>query len=426
MRKVLTLILFLLISSIFIFSQEKFILIKCGYLIDVKDGDIERDVMILIKGNRIEKIGRDLSVPPGTEVIDLSEMTVLPGLIDSHTHMFLHDGSYDEQLLKESIPYRTIRAVVHAKKTLMAGFTTIRDLETEGAGFADVALRDAINQGIIPGPRMQVVTKAISITGGYALMGYAPEVRVPKGAQLIDGPIEARKAVREQIEYGADWIKIYADSRRRRDQIADSLVGYLTFSDDELNAIVEEASKMNVKVAAHCYTSIAAQRAVNAGVASIEHGLYLDEETLKLMKEKGVYYCPTLLAYYRWSKRPGLPLDVRRMAENTVKKHAETFKRALRIGVKIAFGSDLTGEHGTNAREFELMVRYGMRPIDAIRSATIVAAELLGWQDKIGSIEPGKLADIIAVKGNPLEDIKVLQDVRFVMKDGKIYLNRRD
>ena len=401
-------------------SQEKIKVIKCGSLIDVKNEQVKKNVLILIKGNKIEKVGT-FEIPPGAEIIDLSDMTVLPGLIDSHVHLLLHEGSYDDQLLKESIPYRTIRAVVHAKQTLEAGFTTIRDLETEGAGYADVDLKTAINQGIIPGPRMQVSTRALSTTGGYALMGYSWEIQVPTGAQLVDGVDEVRKAVREQIKYGADWIKIYADSRRRRNEVADSLTWYLTFSDDELKAIVEEAQKMNVKVAAHCYSSIAAQRAINAGVASIEHGLYLDEATLKLMKEKGVYYCPTLVAYYRWSKREGLSPETRKMIENTVKLHSETFKRALKVGVKIAFGSDLTESHGTNAEEFELMVKYGMKPLDAIKSATIISAELLGWQDKIGSIEPGKLADIIAVKGDPLNDIKVLRDVKFVMKDGEIY-----
>jgi len=401
-------------------SQEKIKVIKCGSLIDVKNEQVKKNVLILIKGNKIEKVGT-FEIPPGAEIIDLSDMTVLPGLIDSHVHLFLHEGSYDDQLLKESIPYRTIRAVVHARQTLEAGFTTIRDLETEGAGYADVDLKTAINQGIIPGPRMQVSTRALSTTGGYALMGYSWEIQVPTGAQLVDGVDEVRKAVREQIKYGADWIKIYADSRRRRNEVADSLTWYLTFSDDELKAIVEEAQKMNVKVAAHCYSSIAAQRAINAGVASIEHGLYLDEATLKLMKEKGVYYCPTLVAYYRWSKREDLSPETRKMIENTVKLHSETFKRALKVGVKIAFGSDLTESHGTNAEEFELMVKYGMKPLDAIKSATIISAELLGWQDKIGSIEPGKLADIIAVKGDPLNDIKVLRDVKFVMKDGEIY-----
>ncbi len=414
-------LLFLLIFlTQFAIPQEKIKVIRCGSLIDVKSEQVKRNVLILIKGNKIEKVGT-FEIPQDAEVIDLSDMTVLPGLIDSHVHLFLHEGSYDDQLLKESIPYRTIRAVVHAKQTLEAGFTTIRDLETEGAGYADVDLKTAINQGIIPGPRMQVSTRALSTTGGYALMGYSWEIQVPAGAQLVDGVDEVRKAVREQIKYGADWIKIYADSRRRGNEVADSLTWYLTFSDDELKAIVEEAQKMNVKVAAHCYSSTAAQRAINAGVASIEHGLYLDEATLKLMKEKGVYYCPTLLAYYRWSKREDLSPNVRKMIENTVKLHSETFKKALKVGVKIAFGSDLTESHGTNAEEFELMVKYGMKPFDAIKSATIISAELLGWQDKIGSIEPGKLADIIAVKGDPLNDIKVLRDVKFVMKDGKIY-----
>lgn len=412
-----------LIIPIFIaVPQEKTIVIKCGALIDGKSDEVKRNAFILVKGNKIERVG-NFEIPKSADIIDLSNMTVLPGLIDAHVHLFLHEGSYDDQLLKESIPYRTIRAIVHAKQTLEAGFTTIRDLETEGAGYADVDLKTAIDQGIIPGPRMQVSTRALSVTGGYALMGYSWEIQVPTGAQLVDGVDEARKAVREQIKYGADWIKIYADSRRKRGEVADSLTWYLTFSDDELKAIVEEAQKMNVKVAAHCYSSTAAQKAINAGVSSIEHGLYLDEPTLKLMKEKGVYYCPTLLAYYRWSKRDGLSPEVKKMIENTVKLHAQTFKRALKIGVKIAFGSDLTGAHGTNAEEFELMVKYGMRPMDAIKSATSVAAELLGWQDKIGSIEPGKLADIIAVEGDPLKNIRILQDVKFVMKDGKIIKN---
>ncbi|CUS94743.1 Imidazolonepropionase [Candidatus Kryptonium thompsonii] len=421
MRKIFYL---LLIPFLIALSQEKPTVIKCGALIDGKSDEVKKNVLILISGNKIEKVG-NFKIPENADVIDLSDMTVLPGLIDAHVHFFLHEGNYDDQLLKESIPYRTIRAVVHAKQTLEAGFTTVRDLETEGAGYADVDLKKAIDQGIIPGPRMQVSTRALSVTGGYALMGYSWEIQVPTGAQLVDGVDEARKAVREQIKYGADLIKIYADSRRRRSEVADSLTWYLTFSDDELKAIVEEANKMNVKVAAHCYSSIAAQKAVNSGVASIEHGLYLDEPTLKLMKEKGVYYCPTLLAYYRWSKREGLSPEVKKMIENTVKLHAETFKRALKVGVKIAFGSDLTEAHGSNAEEFELMVKYGMKPMDAIKSATSVAAELLGWQDKIGSIEPGKLADIIAVKGDPLKDISVLKDVKFVMKDGKIVKNSK-
>jgi imidazolonepropionase-like amidohydrolase len=315
-------------------SQEKIKVIKCGSLIDVKNEQVKKNVLILIKGNKIEKVGT-FEIPPGAEIIDLSDMTVLPGLIDSHVHLFLHEGSYDDQLLKESIPYRTIRAVVHARQTLEAGFTTIRDLETEGAGYADVDLKTAINQGIIPGPRMQVSTRALSTTGGYALMGYSWEIQVPTGAQLVDGVDEVRKAVREQIKYGADWIKIYADSRRRRNEVADSLTWYLTFSDDELKAIVEEAQKMNVKVAAHCYSSIAAQRAINAGVASIEHGLYLDEATLKLMKEKGVYYCPTLVAYYRWSKREGLSPETRKMIETRLNFTLRHLKGRLKLGLKL-------------------------------------------------------------------------------------------
>lgn len=418
---ILALLLFMVPFSALSQGSEQVVAIKCGRLIDGKSNEVRENVTVLVQGNKITAVGRDVSIPPGARVLDLAKETVLPGLIDTHTHLFLHEGDYDEQLLKWSQAKRAIYATNHAKLTLEAGFTTIRDVETEGAMYADVALRDAINAGIVPGPRMKTSTRALSVTGGYALYGYSPDIVVPTGAQLIDGEAEARRAVREQIKFGADWIKIYIDSHRRR-YIADTLVGSPTFSDAELRGIMEEANNMGVRVCAHAYTSQAAQRAVKAGIRSIEHGLYLDEATFRMMAQNNVYWVPTLYAYIL-SEHESTSPERKRILRNTVEKHKETFQRALKTEVKIAFGVDITGYHGTNAKEFELMVKYGIAPMKAIQSATSVAADLLEMQNQIGSIEAGKLADIIAVQGDPLKDITIFQKVDFVMKDGKIYKN---
>jgi len=423
MTKFITIVFVLLLAlTPGAFFQPKLIAIKCGKLIDGKSDKVQENVSILIDGNTIKNVGTNIPIPADADVIDLSNATVLPGLIDSHTHLLLHGGLYDDQLFKESLAFRAILSTVAAKRTLEAGFTTVRDVETEGAMYNDVALRDAINQGHIPGPRIQAATRALSITGGYAPYGYAPEVDIPFGAQLADGVDGVRKAVREQIRFGADVIKIYADSRYRH-RMADSLVGSPTFSGEELKAIVEEAEKVGVHVCTHAYTSEAAQRALRAGVRSIEHGLYLDDETFRLMKKKGAYWVPTLIAYYAWSMDTSNPAEARKMVDYTVQRHKETFQRALRSGVKIAFGTDMYNPHGDGTKEFRLMVDYGMSPMKAIQSATKVAVELLDWEEKIGTIEPGKLADIVAVQGDPLKDITELEHVKFVMKDGKVYKN---
>jgi len=400
------------------------IAIKCGKLIDVKNERVLDNQIVLIQDNRIVAVGANAQIPATAEVIDLSRATVLPGLIDTHTHMFLHDGDYNDQLLREQIAYRAIYATVTARKTLEAGITAIRDVETEGAMYADVALREAINNGVVPGPRMQAATRAIGITGGYSPYGFSPEVPMTYGAQIADGVEGVRLAVREQIKYGADLIKIYIDHRRGRNMVGDSLTGYPTFTFEETKAMVEEAAKAGIKVAAHVYTSGPAQTAINAGCISLEHGLYLDETTFRLMAQKGCYWVPTMIAYLRGLENSNSTPAARKMTEGTTQRHKATFQRALKIpGLKIAFGSDLTGEHGTNAREIEVMVRYGMTTMAAIKAATMVAAELLGWQNKIGSLEAGKLADVIAVSGNPLTDITELQRVKFVMKDGKVIKN---
>jgi imidazolonepropionase-like amidohydrolase len=417
-------IVFCIFSSALFSQTNEPLAIKCGKLIDGKSDKILENQTILILGNRITAVGANVQIPANAKIIDLSAATVLPGLIDTHTHMFLHDGDYNEQLLREQIAYRAIYSTVNAKKTLEAGVTAIRDVETEGAMYADIALRDAINNGIVPGPRMQAATRSLGITGGYSPYGFSPEVPMTYGAQIADGVEGVRLAVREQIKYGADLIKIYIDHRRGRNMVGDSLTGYPTFSLEETKAMVDEAAKVGIKIAAHAYTSVGAQTAINAGCISIEHGLYLDDATFRLMAQKGCYWVPTMLAYLRGLENPNASAAARKMSEGTTQRHKATFQRALKIpGLKIAFGSDLTGAHGTNAREIEVMVRYGMAPMAAIKAATTVAAELMGWQNKIGSLEAGKLADIIAVSGNPLADITELQRVKFVMKDGNVIKN---
>jgi imidazolonepropionase-like amidohydrolase len=397
------------------------IAIKCGRLFDGKTLSLRDNVVVLVEGKRIRSVGESAAIPSGAKIIDLSRATVMPGLIDCHTHMFLHGINYDETILKKSQQYRAIWASVAARKTLLAGFTSVRDMETEGGGYGDVALRDAINDGIVIGPRMQCATRALSITGGYPPYGYSPDIEIPRGAQIADGIDGVRKAVREQLANGADLIKIYIDHRRRGTPNPDLLTAWPTFSFEEVKVIVEEAAKVDAKVAAHVYTSRAAQTAIRAGVASLEHGIYLDEPTFKMMNEKGVYWVPTLMAYLQFMDDPKVTQERRRLMTGTTDRHRETFQRALKLPVKIAFGSDLDGNQETAGREFVWMVRYGMKPLEALRSATGVAAELMGWQDRVGSLDPGKLADIVAVDGNPVEDIAVMTSISFVMKDGVIY-----
>ncbi|MCC6390498.1 MAG: amidohydrolase family protein [Bryobacterales bacterium] len=395
--------------------------IRCGRLFDGKNLALVENAVVVVEGNHIRAAGRNVAIPEGAKVVDLSRATVMPGLIDCHTHMFLYGVQYDEALLKKSLQYRAIWATVSARKTLLAGFTSIRDLETEGAWYGDVALRDAIHDGLVIGPRMQCATRALSITGGYSPYGYSPDVDIPHGAQLADGVDGVRKAVREQLANGADLIKIYADHRRRGGASPDQLTAWPTFSLEEIRTIVEEASKAGAKVAAHVYNSGAAQTAIRGGVSSLEHGIYLDDATFRMMAEKGVYWVPTLMAYMQFMDGPPAPPERRRLMEGTTARHRETFQRALKLSVKIAFGTDLDGHQENAGQEFVYMVRYGMKPLEALRSATSVAAELMGWQDRVGSLEAGKLADITAVEGNPVDDITAMKRVVFVMKDGVVY-----
>jgi len=363
-------------------------------------------------------------MPLEGQIIDLSNETCLPGMIDTHTHVLLQGDitaeDYDQQLLKQSTAYRTILGTQSARKALEYGFTTLRDLETEGAGYADVDIKKAINAGVIPGPRMVVVTRALDVTGAYPLNGYNWEIAVPHGVQFCDGADACRKAVREQISHGADWIKIYSDRSYfvRPDGVLDDVP---TFTMDELRAIVDEAHRERRKVASHANALNGVHNSVEAGVDSIEHGGYIADADLKAMAQKGIYYVPTLFVgeYVAEGRaKAGAPVWM-----DMVKIHGDTFKRALNAGVKIGFGTDAGGFDWNidPAKEFGLMVKYGMTPAQAIRSATMTAAELLGMQEQIGSIEPGKMADIVAVPGDPLKDVSALEKVNFVMKGGVVY-----
>jgi len=397
----------------------KTVVLHCGSLLDGKSSAPQKNVVIEIEGDKIKAIR-----PAGTEGIDLSRETCLPGLIDTHTHVLLQGditaADYDEQLLKESTEYRTIVATVNARRALEFGFTTIRDLETEGAGYADVDVKKAIEKGVIPGPRMQVATRALDVTGAYPLQGYAPNVPVPHGVQVVDGADAGRKAVREQIMYGADWIKVYSDRsyRLRDDGVLDDIP---TFTLEELRAIVDEAHREKHKVASHAMALNGVHNSVEAGVDSIEHGNYIADEDLKTMAARGIYYVPTIFvgAYVAQGRAAeGAPVWMKML-----KVHEDTFRRARAAGVKIAFGTDAGGFAWTEnpAQEFPYMVKWGMTPAEAIRSATSSAAELLGMQGEVGTIEAGKLADIVAVPGDPLADISVLEKVDFVMKGGAVY-----
>jgi len=312
------------------------------------------------------------------------------------------------------------RAIVAARRALEQGFTTIRDVETEGAGYGDVGIQRAINEGIIPGPRMFVATRAISSTGGYQLEGYAPEITVPKGAQLIDGPVEARKAAREQLDHGADWIKVYMTHRSWVDEQG-ALVSQPTLTVEELRAIVDEAHGWRRKVACHAYNGIGLQRALDGGCDSIEHGLELSDAQIQQMVRQGTWYVPTLAVYYYDPDPPETPTGKR--DRQRVAVHGVSFRKALHAGVKIAFGTDVGGFVWSDpiAQEFARMVEFGMTPMQAIQAATTRAAELLGKRNELGVVAPGAYADLMAVHGDPLQDVAALKDVRFVMKDGVVY-----
>jgi imidazolonepropionase-like amidohydrolase len=404
-------------------DAPKRIAIRAGRLIDGKAETPTTNVLILIEDDHIVSVTPGGTAPAGVELIDLSKSTVLPGFIDAHTHVLLNGditaADYDAQLLKQSIPYRAILAARNARIALEHGFTTIRDLETEGAMYADVDVKTAIANGEVPGPRMQVSTRAMTPTGMYPLLGYSWELQVPKGVQYVDGADGARKAVREQVMYGADWIKYYSDRRYHfeSDGVLHSMVN---FNDDEARAIVEEAHRLGKKVAAHAIGSDGIAAALRAGVDTIEHGDGLTDALIDELVAKGAYWVPTVtVGAYVAPSRGGNWIKM-------VDTEKVAFQKALKKNVKIALGTDAGGfdwKELNEAKEFEYYVQYGMTPMQAIRSGTIVPAELLGWSDKIGTIEAGKWADLVAVSADPLRDITDLQRVKFVMKGGAVYKN---
>jgi len=424
MRRFHVVLLMSLFFSVLAAAQSPHrVAIRAGKLIDGKNEKPIENAVIVIEGDKIVSVASGGAVPGGAEVIDLSKATLLPGFIDVHTHVLLQGDitseEYDAQLLKESIPYRAILAARNAHIALSHGFTAIRDLETEGAMYADVDVKTAIANGEVPGPRMQVATRAMAPTGMYPLLGYSWELKVPTGVQYVDGTDGARKAVREQVMYGADWIKYYSD-RRYHFEADGVLHSMVNFTDEEAKAIVDEAHRIGKKVAAHAIGSDGIAAALRAGVDTIEHGDGLTDALMDEMARRGIYWVPTITVGMYVA--PGRGGNWQKMAD----LQRENFPRAVKKGVKIALGTDAGGFDWkvlNEAKEFEYYVQYGMTPMQAIRTGTSTAAELLGWSDKLGTIEPGKWADIVAVSGDPMKDIKELESVKFVMKGGAVYRN---
>ena len=404
-------------------QAPKRVAIRAGRLIDGRSDQPIANALVVVEGNKIVSVTPGGAPPAGAELIDLGRATVLPGLIDTHTHLLLQGdvtaADYDEQLLKQSIPYRAILAARNAHIALSHGFTAMRDLETEGAMYADVDVKTAINRGEVPGPRMFVVTRAMAPTGMYPLLGYSWELELPHGVQVVDGVEGARLAVREQVAHGADWIKYYSDHGYfyGPDGVLHS---HVNFTAEEARAIVAEAHRLGRRVAAHAIGSDGIAAALDAGVDTIEHGDGLTDELIDRLVQQKVFWVPTVtVSVYVAQGRAG---NWPKMIET----QRAAFGKALRKGVRIAFGTDVGGFPWTEvnqAREFRYYVEYGMTPMQAIRTATVTAADLLGWSDRIGSIAPGEFADIVGVAGDPIADIGELERVKFVMKDGVVYKN---
>jgi imidazolonepropionase-like amidohydrolase len=413
----------LLVCGVASGQQSPLIAVKTGRLLDPVAQKVRTGAVVVVQDGRIKSVGD--SVPAGAQVVDASSLTVSPGFIDAHTHVLIQGDAtaaeYDDQLLKESLPYRALRATRAMRIALEHGFTTLRDIGNEGAGFADVDLRKAVSNGIIVGPRLFVATRALAPTGAYGLGGtaYSWELDMPKGVELCDGADGCRRAVRDQVAHGADWIKVYVD--RSYFKRADGQIRSLpNFTEEELKAIVDQAHRTNKRVAAHSMTPTGHAIALAAGVDSIEHGDVIDEATAKQMAQKKVYLCPTLTvsAFVEGPRSKTNPIW------SALSKAAdESFRRALAAGVPIALGTDAGGfdwDKINQAEEFKRYVDRGMTPWQALRSGTVVAATLLGKESELGTVAPGAYADLVGMKEDPLKDITATQRVSFVMKEGVV------
>jgi imidazolonepropionase-like amidohydrolase len=395
------------------------IVLHAARLLDVSTGRMLTPGEVRVQGERIAEAGSTVTHASGAQIIDLGDTTLLPGLIDAHVHLFLHPGAEDLQTVEESAPQRTIMATVSARADLMAGYTAERDMGTEGAGSASAAVRNAIDQGLIPGPRLRVSGNAIDILGGHEdAIGYNPEQHVLPNATHANNPAELVTVIREQIKEGADFIKIYQTGEDSfRD---DRLSTPYQYTEAELASAVGEAARVGKRVAVHATGEPGALYAVRAGVASVDHAFQLSDETMRLMREKHIPAVPTFTIQEYFSEHASGPDEP--TWGRLLDFHAREFRKQLAAGVPMAVGSDVGPfPHGTQARELVLMVKYGMTPLAALQADMIDGAKLLGWEGEIGALKPGYLADIIAVPGNPLEDISVVQKVAFVMKGGVVY-----
>jgi imidazolonepropionase-like amidohydrolase len=400
-------------------TKASTIVLHAARLLDIETGRISTPGEVLVQSERIAEVGPSVAHPAGAQILDLGDTTLLPGLIDAHVHLFLHPGAEDLQTVQESVPQRTIIATLAARDDLLAGFTAERDMGTEGAGSSSTDVRNAIDQGLIPGPRLRVSGNAIDILGGHEdAIGYNPAQRVLPNATYANNPAELVATIRQQIKEGADFIKIYetgADSFRNG-----QLSTPYQYTEAELSAAVAEASRVGKRVAVHATGEPGALFAVRAGVASVDHAYQLSDETMRLMHEKQIPAVPTFTIAEYFAAHPSSPEEA--TWGQMLEFHAQQFRRQLAAGVPMAIGSDVGPfPHGTQAREFVLMVKYGMTPLAALQAGTINGAKLLGWQGQTGALKPGYYADIIAVPDNPLQDISVLQKVAFVMKNGAVY-----
>ena len=401
-------------------STPRPIVLRAARLLDIKKGRIVKPGEILIQGERIVEVGTTVKHPAGAEVIDLGNRTLLPGLIDAHIHLFLHPGAEDLQTVQESVPQRTITATLAARDDLMAGFTAERDMGTEGAGSADTAVRNAIDEGRIPGPRLRISGNAVDILGGHEdAINYNPEQHVLPNATYANNREELVAVIRRQIKEGADFIKIYetgADSVRHG-----KLSTVFQYAEPELSAAVKEAARQGKHVAVHATGEPGTLYAAQAGVVSIDHANQLGEETMRLMREKQIFAVPTFTIFDYFADHAPTPEQAARERQ-MLDLHAQEFQKQIAAGVPMAVGSDVGPfPHGTQAREFVLMVKYGMSPLAVLEADLINGAKLLGWDGQIGALEPGYMADVVAVPGDPLEDVGALQNVSFVMKGGVVY-----